>query len=115
MGNSTGADKAPAHTDVRDILNQSEFLWWPYRSLTKALLHTYHDSATFRDINQALANELREIVRREQDFVLELSESILSKRSGGARLSEREKLFRSRLSTRFSKMQLLVFANSAPR
>ena len=65
-----------------DLLAQSELMWGPYRSLAKALLHTHHNCSALVQINRKLADEFRDIARREQDFVLELSEKILDRRAG---------------------------------
>ena len=66
-----------------NLVNQSELLWWPYRSLSKALLHTHHNTAAFVQINRQLADEFREIARRQQDFVVEFSENLLHQMSVG--------------------------------
>ena len=64
-----------------NLLAQSELMWGPYRSLSKALLHTHHNCSALVQINRKLADEFRDIARREQDFVLELSEKILHRRA----------------------------------
>ncbi|MGH6827951.1 MAG: hypothetical protein ACREFW_03465 [Rhizomicrobium sp.] len=66
-----------------NLLSQSELTWWPYRSLSKTLLQTHHNAAALLEINRALADEMREIARREQDFVLNLSERIFSEKNEG--------------------------------
>ncbi len=57
---------------------QCELLWWRYRSVSRALLRTHHDTAAFAQINRALIEELDGIRRREQDFVLDVSEKLFA-------------------------------------
>lgn len=63
------------------LLSQSELVWWPYQSLSKSLLRTHHNASALIEINRRLADEMRNIARREQDFVFELSEKILSRKA----------------------------------
>lgn len=58
---------------------QSELIWWPYQSLSKSLVQTHHNASALVEINRMLADEMRDIARREQDFVFELSEQILDR------------------------------------
>ena len=58
---------------------QSEMVWWPYQSLSKSLMRTHHNASALMEINRRLVDELRNIARREQDFVFELSERILNR------------------------------------
>jgi hypothetical protein len=67
-----------------NIFSQSEFLLWPYRSLSKVLLRTHHNAAELLEINRKLADELREIIRRQQDFALEFSERLLNAKGNDA-------------------------------
>ncbi len=62
-----------------NILSQSELLWWPYRSLSKAILQTHRDTRVYLEINRRLLDDLRRIVRREQELVLDMSEKLLEK------------------------------------
>jgi len=77
------------HNSSRDNLLpfhfQSEMVWWPYQSLSKSLLRTHHNASALMEINRRLADEMRNIARREQDFVFELSERILNRKSEGDR------------------------------
>lgn len=65
------------------LLSRSELVWWPYQSLSKSLLQTHHNASALVEINRRLADEMRHIARREQDFIFELSERILNRRSEG--------------------------------
>jgi len=60
---------------------QSELAWWPYQSLSKSLLQTHRNASALIEINRRLADEMRNIARREQDFVFELSERILNRKT----------------------------------
>ena len=64
-------------------LSRSELVWWPYQALSKSLLQTHHNAAALVDINRMLADEIRSIARREQDFIFEFSERILARRAEG--------------------------------
>lgn len=79
------ADNGPRNEKLLPLhlLAQSELVWWPYRSLSKTLLQTHHNAAALLEINRMLADEMRNLARREQDFVFELSERILSRRTNG--------------------------------
>jgi hypothetical protein len=63
------------------LLSQSELVWWPYQTMSKSLLRTHHNAAALIEINRRLADEMRNIARREQDFVFELSEKILRRKA----------------------------------
>ena len=65
------------------FIYQSELVWWPYRSLSKSLLQTHHNASVMLEINRMLVDEMRSIARREQDFIFELSERILSRKPDG--------------------------------
>jgi hypothetical protein len=70
------ANLLPLHS-----LSRSELVWWPYQSLSKSLLQTHHNASALIEINRRLADEMRHIARREQDFIFELSERILNRKS----------------------------------
>ncbi len=75
-----------------DVLGHYELMWWPYRSFSKALLRTHGDIAAFMDVNRKLADEMREIIRKEQDLVLQMSEKMLQ-RAGTASADGEAKAF----------------------
>jgi len=64
-----------------NFLSQNELAWWPYQSLSKSLLRTHRNTSALLEINRLLVDEMRDIARREQDFVLNLSEKILNRRA----------------------------------
>src|SRR6185503_6234216 len=64
-----------------NLLSQSELVWWPYRSLSRSLLQTHHNTSAMLEINRLLADEMRNIARREQDFLLNLSEQIFNRKN----------------------------------
>lgn len=66
-----------------NILSQNELMWWPYQSLSKSLLRTHRNTLALLEVNRLLADEMRDIARREQDFVLNLSEKILNRKADG--------------------------------
>lgn len=67
-----------------DSFIQSDFLLSPYRTLSRAFLHTHHNTAAFVQINRKLVDDLREIIRRQQDVALKLSENMFQQMSEGA-------------------------------
>lgn len=64
-----------------DLLARSDLMLWPYRSMAKALLRTHNDLAAYVEANRKLADEMRDIFRREQDLVLEIAEKTLKRAS----------------------------------
>lgn len=63
------------------LLSRSELVWWPYQSLSKSLLQTHHNASAMLEINRRLVDEMRNIARREQDFIFELSERIINRKN----------------------------------
>ena len=57
---------------------KNEGFWWPYRSLSKALLQTQRNSLAYLEANRRLIDAMRSIIRREQDLVCEVSETVLA-------------------------------------
>lgn len=66
-------------TSPIELLAKNDLMLWPYKSLSKALIRTQHDFSTFVEVNRKLADEMREIVRREQDLVMQISEKMLQR------------------------------------
>lgn len=62
-----------------DVMARSDLMLWPYRTLSKALLRTHNDLSAFVEVNRKLADDMRDIVRREQDLVLHISEKLLTR------------------------------------
>ena len=60
-------------------LTKSEEFLWPYRSFAKAILATQKDAFAYIDANRKLMDEMREILRKEQDLALELSQKSLDR------------------------------------
>jgi hypothetical protein len=52
-------------------------LWWPYRTLSQALLQTQRNATGYLEANRRLLGTLRHIIRKEQDLAAEISESLL--------------------------------------
>lgn len=91
----SGADKrttdrsSPTRAPLQ-IVNQNELLWWPYRSISRALLQTHRNTVAFVQINRNLLDELGDISRRQQDFVLDVSEKLLAAGAQNAALQPEE-------------------------
>lgn len=60
-----------------NFFSRSEGMWWPFRSVSKALLQTQTNALAYLEANRRLLDEMRKIVRKEQDLVIELSETAL--------------------------------------
>lgn len=60
-------------------LYKNELLWAPYRTMSTLLLRTHHNLAAWIAINRKLADEMREIERREQDFIMDFAERMLTR------------------------------------
>ena len=59
------------------FFSRNESFWWPFRAVAKALLQTQQNSAAYIEANRRLIDEMRSIIRKEQNLVFELSESAL--------------------------------------
>lgn len=62
-----------------NLFARNDLLMWPYKSLSKVLIRTQQDFSTFIEVNRKLADEMREIIRREQDLVMQISERMLQR------------------------------------
>lgn len=62
-----------------DVMKSSEAMWWPYRSFAETLLRAHNNFAAFVTVNRKLADEMRQIIRREQDLVMQMSEKMLQR------------------------------------
>jgi hypothetical protein len=58
-----------------DLSAKNELMWWPYRSVSRALLQTQRNAAAYLEANQQLVEGMQAIVRQEQTLVSELSET----------------------------------------
>ena len=61
------------------LLSKGDEFWSPYRSLAKAMLATQKDAFAYLDANRRLFDEMREILRKEQDLALEISQKSLDR------------------------------------
>jgi hypothetical protein len=59
-------------------LTQSELMWGPYQSLSKALLQSQRNFSAFTQINRRLVDAFLGIARREQESVDEIFESAIA-------------------------------------
>jgi hypothetical protein len=62
-------------TDRLRFFVRNEAFWWPFRAVSEALLQTQHSSAAYLEANRRLVDEARNIIRKEHDLLLELSET----------------------------------------
>lgn len=68
-----GADANP----LFNLFAKNDGFWWPYRSFAKALMETQKDASAYLEANRTLMDEIRDIVRKEQDLSLEISSQML--------------------------------------
>jgi hypothetical protein len=55
----------------------NEGLWWPYRSMCRALFQMQRDRALVLAVHRKMVDEVAAILRLEQDMVLQLSTKVL--------------------------------------
>jgi hypothetical protein len=53
----------------------NEVCWWPFQAVSKALLQTQRNTAAYLEANRRLVDEMRDIMRKERELLLELSET----------------------------------------
>lgn len=70
---------APSRPTAWDTLISDELAWWPYRSVANAMLQSRDSFCSLLDVHRKFADQMREIVRREQDNALELSEKLVNR------------------------------------
>jgi hypothetical protein len=68
-----------ANNSLFNLFAKHEGFWWPYRSFAKALLGTQKNASAYLEANRKLMDEMRDIVRKEQDVALEISEKTLER------------------------------------
>jgi hypothetical protein len=60
-----------------NLLAKSDDFWWPQRSLARALLRTQKNTSAYVEAHRNLMDEMRNIIRKEQDLALEISREAL--------------------------------------
>jgi hypothetical protein len=60
-----------------NLFAKNDGFWWPHRSLARALLCTQGNASAYVEANRKLLDEMRSIVRKEQDLALEISQKAL--------------------------------------
>jgi hypothetical protein len=76
--NGSPHSQEPNNTLVQ-LLSKSEEFWRPYRSFAKAILASQRDALAYLDANRRLFDEIRDILRKEQDLALEISQKSLDR------------------------------------
>ena len=59
-----------------DLFNRNEIAWWPYRTISHALLITQRNAFAYMEANRKLADATHTIGRMEQNVAFELSQSL---------------------------------------
>jgi hypothetical protein len=72
-----GHNGAEANDPLFNLFAKNDGFWWPYRSLAKALMETQKDASAYLEANRKMINEIRDIVRKEQDLSLQISSQLL--------------------------------------
>src|SRR5262245_44786203 len=70
--NGSGGDNS-----LRHLFSKNEGFWWLYRSIAEALMKTQVDASAYLETNRQLMDEIRDIIRKEQDLSLEISNRML--------------------------------------
>jgi len=74
----SGQKRSEGAGSMFNLFAKNDGFWWPYRSLASALLLIQKNAATYFDVNRKLVDDMRDIIRREQDLALEISQSTLA-------------------------------------
>ena len=56
----------------------NDAFWWPFRTFSKALLQTQSNSHAYLEANRRLFDEMRSIIRKQQDLAIDISDSVLN-------------------------------------
>ena len=78
---------ADMNAPLFNLFAKNDGFWWPYRSFAKALLATQKDASAYLETNRDLMDEMREIVRREQDLSLEISQKAIEQLTKAAAMN----------------------------
>lgn len=71
------SEKSASKLPDFDLVMGNDWVFWPFRSFSKLMARSRNDLAAVMEINRRVADEMRELVRQEQDIVMELSEKML--------------------------------------
>lgn len=71
-----------------DFLFGHEFLWAPARATANMMLRAQRNAMAMMQINRKLADELRGIMRHEQDVMCDVSEKLFTRMTSGNARSE---------------------------
>jgi hypothetical protein len=63
---------------IFNLLATDEVMWWPYRSLSKALLQTQRNAAAYLEANRLLVEGMQTVIRQEQNLAFEISDRLLN-------------------------------------
>jgi hypothetical protein len=71
-----------------DLLFHNEFLWAPARATANIMLRAQRNAMAMMQINRKLADELRDIMRHEQDVICGVSQKMFTRMTSGTTNSE---------------------------
>lgn len=71
-----------------DFLFRSDMFWAPARAAANILLRSQKNAIAMMQINRKLADELRDIMRHEQDVICDVSQKMFTRMTSGAVRSE---------------------------
>src|SRR6185295_3727551 len=60
-----------------NLFAKNDGFWWPYRSFAKALLGTQKNTLAYLEANRKLIDDMRDIIRKEQELALEISQKTI--------------------------------------
>jgi len=77
-GPEQNADRADAENagPSLHLIAAYEGVWWPFRSIARTLFHAQRDRARMLALYQTMVAEAADIIRLEQDMVLQLSNRV---------------------------------------
>lgn len=95
---SNRAEPAPPPSAAHHVTAQFDpsLMMLPYVEVSRALLRAHHNAIAMMEANRTLADQMRAIVRRQQDLALEIAESVIGGQGmqrEGAPANDREGVF----------------------
>lgn len=78
------AASAAAGEQQADFLFRNEMFWAPARATANFMLRAQRNAIALMQINRKLADDLRDIMRHEQDVLCEVSQKMVTRMTSGA-------------------------------
>src|SRR5262249_43760018 len=91
-----------------NLFVKTDGFWWPYRSLARALLATQKNAGAYVEANRLLIDEMRDIVRREEDLALEIFQKAIEAAESGAAANGQAMLDTAEINAMFERAILAL-------